>query len=83
MQEFSSDSAAPVTIDSSEIVQIPLTESESQDAEGHQTADENEDSSVELSDAPLTGAPIRFISFVARYVSGADLVSRNPTNSGK
>ncbi|CAM8913766.1 unnamed protein product [Rhodiola kirilowii] len=73
----------PITIDSGEIVQIPLSESESQDAEGQQTTDEDEDSPVELSDAPLTGAPIRFISFVARYVSGADLVNKNPTNLSK
>ncbi|CAM8913774.1 unnamed protein product [Rhodiola kirilowii] len=73
----------PITIDSGEIVQIPLSESESQDGEGQQTTDEDEDSPVELSDAPLTGAPIRFISFVARYVSGADLVNKNPTNLSK
>ncbi|MCO5580072.1 hypothetical protein L7F22_033938 [Adiantum nelumboides] len=30
-----------------------------------------------LSDAPITGAPIRLFRFVARYVSGADLVNNN------
>ncbi|KAK1396748.1 hypothetical protein POM88_006611 [Heracleum sosnowskyi] len=30
---------------------------------------------VPISDAPLIGAPFRFISFMARYVSGADLVN--------
>ncbi|CAM8920156.1 unnamed protein product [Rhodiola kirilowii] len=81
--DYSAVLDVPITIDSGEIVQIPLSESESQDAEGQQTTDEDEDSPVELSDAPLTGAPIRFISFVARYVSGADLVNKNPTNLSK
>uniref|UniRef100_A0A7N0V8K8 Uncharacterized protein n=1 Tax=Kalanchoe fedtschenkoi TaxID=63787 RepID=A0A7N0V8K8_KALFE len=99
---------APIPINSGEIVQIPLSGSELQDAEGRKTAEEDEDSPaegrqaaeenedspaegrqaaeededspVELSDAPLTGAPIRFISFVARYVSGADLVSKRSAN---
>lgn len=31
---------------------------------------------VALTDAPLIGAPFRLISFVARYVSGADLVQK-------
>ncbi|KAM7265303.1 hypothetical protein ACFE04_002986 [Oxalis oulophora] len=33
--------------------------------------------SLPLSDAPLIGAPFRFISFVAHYVSGADLVDNS------
>ncbi|KAH0454131.1 hypothetical protein IEQ34_016055 [Dendrobium chrysotoxum] len=32
---------------------------------------------VPLSDAPLIGAPFRLISFVARFVSGADLVDQD------
>lgn len=31
---------------------------------------------VPLVDAPLIGAPFRFVSFVARYVSGADLAEK-------
>ncbi|URD79754.1 hypothetical protein MUK42_19173 [Musa troglodytarum] len=37
---------------------------------------------VPLSDAPLIGAPFRLISFMAKYVSGADLVERNSSRSG-
>ncbi|XP_010529279.1 PREDICTED: rho-associated protein kinase 2 [Tarenaya hassleriana] len=32
-----------------------------------------------ITDAPLIGAPFRLVSFVARYVSGADLVENNKT----
>lgn len=31
---------------------------------------------VPLADAPLIGAPFRLVSFVARYVSGADLAAK-------
>ncbi|XP_047316404.1 putative leucine-rich repeat-containing protein DDB_G0290503 isoform X7 [Impatiens glandulifera] len=37
--------------------------------------------SVLFTDAPLTGAPFRLISFFARYVSGADLVNKEAANS--
>nr|XP_009384943.1 PREDICTED: uncharacterized protein LOC103972359 isoform X1 [Musa acuminata subsp. malaccensis] len=37
---------------------------------------------VPLSDAPLIGAPFRLISFMAKYVSGADLVKQNSSRSG-
>ncbi|XP_078446718.1 mitochondrial ATP synthase D chain-related protein [Wolffia australiana] len=36
---------------------------------------------VPLTDAPLIGAPFRLISFVAKYVSGTDLVQEKPQNS--
>ncbi|RRT55831.1 hypothetical protein B296_00034811 [Ensete ventricosum] len=36
---------------------------------------------IPLSDAPLIGAPFRLISFMAKYVSGADLVKQNSSRS--
>lgn len=67
---------------SEEIVQIPLDENEVgvaklEDSRGVETAE------VPISDAPLIGAPFRLISFVARYVSGADLVDKGRLNSGR
>lgn len=59
-----------------EIVQIPLDENEVPDLE-LQVALNGERDSVPISDAPLIGAPFRLISFVSRYVSGADLVNKN------
>ncbi|KAI3666805.1 hypothetical protein L6452_41842 [Arctium lappa] len=56
-------------IPSGEIVQIPLDE---KDPTSTAAASE-----VGLTEAPLIGAPFRLISFVARYVSGADLVQKN------
>lgn len=38
---------------------------------------------VPLSDAPLIGAPFRLISFVARFVSGADLVDQDKQKSDR
>lgn len=65
-------------IESSEIVQIPL---EDDDAVAATTESESisgdENAEVPLSDAPLIGAPFRLFSFVARYVSGADLVDKS------
>ncbi|XP_044473432.1 putative leucine-rich repeat-containing protein DDB_G0290503 isoform X2 [Mangifera indica] len=62
--------------DSAEIVQIPLNDNEVRDLESQ--ADEMyENAVVPLSDAPLVGAPFRLISFVAKYVSGADLVNNS------
>jgi hypothetical protein len=37
---------------------------------------------VPLSDAPLIGAPFRLFSFVAKYVSGSDLVNQTSSKSG-
>lgn len=69
-------------IKSDEIVQIPLDENENKktDVEATSNAEKTE---VPLSDAPLIGAPFRLISFVARYVSGADLVEKNSVNLGR
>ena len=85
---YAKDTAAvpnsPGTIDSEEIVQIPLNESKLE--EGHPSLQLDYDdpkSDVSLADAPLIGAPFRFVSFVARYVSGADLVNKSTANPGK
>ncbi|TYH03858.1 hypothetical protein ES288_A09G252200v1 [Gossypium darwinii] len=59
--------------DSGEIVQIPLDDTDVRDLESQATG--TEENAVPLTDAPLIGAPFRLISFVARYVSGADLVN--------
>lgn len=69
---------------SGEIVQIPLDENEAQDLdlEAQASSSTNEgDESVPLTDAPMTGAPFRLISFVAKYVSGADLVNPGAAES--
>lgn len=65
--------------DSGEIVQIPLDDNEVRDLE-LQAVESDEKDAVPLSDAPLIGAPFRFMSFVAKYVSGADLVDKNALN---
>ncbi|KAK9290908.1 hypothetical protein L1049_009087 [Liquidambar formosana] len=62
--------------ESGEIVQISLDENEVQDVES-QAAERDDKTDVPLTDAPLIGAPFRFISFVAKYVSGADLVNKS------
>ncbi|XP_038695241.1 thyroid receptor-interacting protein 11-like isoform X2 [Tripterygium wilfordii] len=62
--------------DSGEIVQIPLDDYEVQDLES-QVVESDGKAEVPLSDSPLIGAPFRLMSFVAKYVSGADLVSKN------
>ncbi|KAD3338137.1 hypothetical protein E3N88_33658 [Mikania micrantha] len=56
------------SMESGDIVQISLNENEAT------TGDKFDP--VPLTDAPLIGAPFRLISFVARYVSGADLVQK-------
>ncbi|XP_074311936.1 uncharacterized protein LOC141647588 [Silene latifolia] len=65
---------------SGEIVQIPLDENEVQDIEVQSFSQERDDEGVPITDAPLIGAPFRLISFVAKYVSGADLVNGNSSN---
>lgn len=65
---------------SGEIVQIPLDENEAHDMEAQRLL-RQENESVPLIDAPLIGAPFRLISAVARYVSGADLVNRDSSDS--
>ncbi|KAJ9694219.1 hypothetical protein PVL29_009947 [Vitis rotundifolia] len=67
------------TDDSGEIVQIPLDENQARELE-LQAAENDRNTTVPLTDAPLIGAPFRFISFVAKYVSGADLVGKSSTN---
>ncbi|XP_011001665.1 PREDICTED: uncharacterized protein PFB0145c-like isoform X6 [Populus euphratica] len=62
--------------DAEEIVQIPLDDNEVPDVE-MQAEDK---SGVPLTDAPLIGAPFRLMSFVAKYVSGADLVNKDDSN---
>lgn len=68
-------------MESDEIVQIPLDENERGPTE-LEAWNEVEKAEVPLTDAPLIGAPFRLISFVARYVSGADLVEKNSVKSG-
>ncbi|KAK6118180.1 hypothetical protein DH2020_048081 [Rehmannia glutinosa] len=63
-----------------EIVQIPIDESEVKETK-LEVPQNDEKTDVVLTDAPLIGAPFRLISFVARYVSGADLVNKNTGNS--
>lgn len=66
---------------SGEIVQIPLDDKEVQDLELQVVeSDTDKVASVPLTDAPLIGAPFRLVSFVAKYVSGADLVNKNASN---
>ncbi|XP_057513571.1 uncharacterized protein LOC130795444 isoform X5 [Actinidia eriantha] len=85
---YAQDTAAvpnsPDTIDSEEIVQIPLDETEvEEDTPLLQLNCDDPKTDVSLVDSPLIGAPFRFVSFVARYVSGADLVNKSTANSGK
>ncbi|CAK7343518.1 unnamed protein product [Dovyalis caffra] len=65
--------------DTGEIVQIPLDDNEVQDLE-MQAVETDDKSGVPITDAPLIGAPFRLISFVAKYVSGADLVNKDDSN---
>ncbi|XP_065852323.1 uncharacterized protein [Euphorbia lathyris] len=67
---------AVVEGESGEIVQIPLDENPLQDLEVQAGENDDKPQAVPLSDAPLTGAPLRLISFFAKYVSGADLVNK-------
>ncbi|XP_024458480.2 uncharacterized protein LOC7484639 isoform X4 [Populus trichocarpa] len=61
---------------SGEIVQIPLDDNEVPDLEMQAAETVYKSGAVPLTDAPLIGAPFRLISFVAKYVSGGDLVNR-------
>ncbi|KAF5471423.1 hypothetical protein F2P56_008217 [Juglans regia] len=72
----------PISLESEEtgeIVQISMDDNEIRDKE-LQAANNDEKTAVPLSDAPLVGAPFRLISFVTRYVSGADLVNKNSSH---
>ncbi|XP_070665965.1 uncharacterized protein [Malus domestica] len=64
----------PVSDEVSEIVQIPLDENEVRNLEVSLENDKN--AGVPLVEAPLIGAPFRLMSYVARYVSSADLVNK-------
>ncbi|XP_058002462.1 uncharacterized protein LOC110667729 isoform X3 [Hevea brasiliensis] len=69
-------------VDSGEIVQIPLNDNELRDLELKEAVENDKmEEAVPLTDAPMIGAPFRLISFVAKYVSGADLVDKSTSNS--
>ncbi|XP_043699126.1 uncharacterized protein LOC122649927 isoform X2 [Telopea speciosissima] len=68
---------------SEEIVQVPLDDSEVQENESPAALASEENVTLPLSDAPLIGAPFRLFSFVAKYVSGADLVNQNTSSSSR
>nr|CAB3496042.1 unnamed protein product [Digitaria exilis] len=61
---------------SEEIVPVPLDDIQIHEDDPRQPGADVEIDEVPFSDAPIIGAPLRLISFVARYVSGADLVSQ-------
>lgn len=67
--------------DIEEIVQIPLDDNDVRDLQLQDTENVENDDAVPITDAPLIGAPFRLISFFAKYVSGADLVSQNSSNT--
>ncbi|KAH7677652.1 hypothetical protein IHE45_07G098100 [Dioscorea alata] len=67
---------------SEEIVQIPLDDTPVRRAES-QPVINYENTAVSLTDAPLVGAPFRLISFMAKFVSGADLVKKNNSERGQ
>ena len=68
------------TDDCEEIVKILLDENEARELELQAAVENDRNTTVPITDAPLIGAPFRFISFVAKYVSGADLVGKNSAN---
>ncbi|KAE8685655.1 Thioredoxin H-type 9, H9,TH9 [Hibiscus syriacus] len=63
---------------SGEVLQIPLDDTDARGSESQDT--ESENSTVPFTDAPLIGAPFRLISFVANYVTGADLVNNTSSS---
>lgn len=71
-----------VSDDTGEIVQIPLDDNEVQDLVLHDATKNVENDGVPITDAPIIGAPFRLISFVAKYVSGADLVDQSSPKTG-
>ncbi|KAI4353576.1 hypothetical protein L6164_002514 [Bauhinia variegata] len=72
-----------VSDSSGEIVQIPLDDNEVRDQEELEDAKNVEEEAVPLTDAPLIGAPFRLISFVAKFVSGADLVNKSNSDDSR
>ncbi|KAK7294896.1 hypothetical protein RJT34_17795 [Clitoria ternatea] len=69
-----------ISDDTGEIVQIPLDDNEVLEPE-LQDAENVENDVVPITDAPLIGAPFRLVSFVAKYVSGSDLVDQGSANT--
>lgn len=66
---------------SEDVVSVPLDDIQVLETESQVV--KNEESPVlPLSDAPLIGAPFRLFSFVAKYVSGADLVDQERSRYG-
>ncbi|RLN21713.1 uncharacterized protein C2845_PM07G27980 [Panicum miliaceum] len=55
---------------------LPLDDIQIHEDDPRQPEADDEIDEVPFSDAPIIGAPFRLISFVARYVSGADLVNQ-------
>ncbi|XP_008810853.2 uncharacterized protein LOC103722175 [Phoenix dactylifera] len=74
-------SAQPPGLDepriSEDIVSVPLDEIQIHEEDLQGMKNNEKAPAVPLSDAPLIGAPFRLISFVAKYVSGADLMSQD------
>lgn len=60
-------------------VSLDVSKNEAQNFES-EAAESVQNEAVPLAAAPLIGAPFRLVSFVARYVSGADLVNGVPKN---
>ncbi|CAL4930836.1 unnamed protein product [Urochloa decumbens] len=61
---------------SEETVPVPLDDIQIHEDDPRQPGADDAIDEVPFSDAPIIGAPFRLISFVARYVSGADLVNQ-------
>ncbi|CAM0872981.1 unnamed protein product [Alopecurus aequalis] len=61
---------------SGEIVPVPLDDIQIHEDVPQPLGSDVEEAEVPFTDAPIVGAPFRLISFVARYVSGADLVNQ-------
>ncbi|XP_010938044.1 uncharacterized protein [Elaeis guineensis] len=80
-------SAQPLGLDepriSEDIVSVPLDEIQIHEEDLQGMVNNEKAPEVPLSDAPLIGAPFRLISFVAKYVSGADLVNQDVSKSGR
>ncbi|KAF0913693.1 hypothetical protein E2562_023782 [Oryza meyeriana var. granulata] len=61
---------------SEEILPVALDDIQIHEEDPQPPVADDEVEEVPFSDAPIVGAPFRLISFVARYVSGADLVNQ-------
>ncbi|WOL16333.1 hypothetical protein Cni_G25120 [Canna indica] len=67
----------------SEAATVPFDEIQIHEDDIKVMKDDNVPEQTPFSDAPLIGAPFRLISFMAKYVSGADLVQQNSSRSGQ